>query len=144
METHVTGHIVLGGLRQHVLAALLGNPLFSEAEQLRANHLVHECEDVPRLTRWYASVLTEIARREAAAAHQRGQQALRATLHRLCPFGFRGHRPRQPKPTPTWAPGTPFPDRADRLAGPLDRRAAARFQPADSLTLTHLLSSPRP
>ena len=135
---------MLGELRQHVMAALLSNPLFSEAEQLRANHLVHECEDVPRLTRWHANVLAEIARREAAAAHEHSQQVLRATLRRLRSLSFRGHRPRQPKPTPTWAPGTPLPDRADRLAGPLDRRAAARFQPADSLTLTHLLSPPRP
>ena len=142
METHVTEQPVLGELRQHVLAALLGNPLFSEAEQLRANHFVHECEDVARLTRWPANVLAEIARREAAAAHQRGQQALRAT--RLRARCFRSCRPRQPKSTPAWVPGTPLPDRADRLAGPLDRRSAARFQPADSLTLTHLLSPSRP
>ena len=134
---------MLGELRQYVLATLFGNPLFSEAEQLRANHFVHECEDPARLTRWRANVLAELARRQVAAAHERGQRALRATLCRLCPFGFRGNRPRQPQPTPAWVPGAPLPNGADYRAGSFDRRAAARFQPADSLTLTHLLSPPR-
>jgi hypothetical protein len=140
MEIRVTGQPVLGELRQHVLVALLGNSLFSEAEQLRANHFVHECEDVARLTRWHHSVLAEIARREAAAAHQRGQVTLHATLCRLCPGSFRGYRPRQPQPAPTWVPGAPLPHRSDHRAGTFDRLAAARFQPADSLTLPHLLS----
>lgn len=130
---------MLGELRQHVLAALLGNPLFSEAEQLRANHFVHECEDIARLTRWHANVLAEIARREAVAAHQRSQDALRAMLRHLRPAGFRGYRPRKPQPAPTWVPGAPLPDQTDRRAGTFDRRAAARFQPTDSLTLAHLL-----
>lgn len=141
MQTHITGQPVLGELRQHVLAPLLGNPLFSEAEQLRANHLVHECEDVARLTRWYANVLVEIARR-AAAAHQRSQDALRITLRHLRPASFRGHRPRQRQPAPTWVPGAPLPDRTDRRTGTFDRLAAVRFRPADSLTLAHLLDNP--
>ncbi len=150
MANHVIGtsalHSVLptclGELRPHVLAALLGNSLFSEAEQLRANHFVHECEEVARLTRWHHSVLAEIARRAAATAHRRGQVTLHATLCRLCPGGFRGHRLRQLPPALTWVPGAPLPDRPDRRAGTFDRLAAARFQPAGSLTLTHLLSNP--
>ncbi|WP_223654415.1 hypothetical protein [Hymenobacter psoromatis] len=150
MANHVIGtstlHSVLpsclGELRQHVLAILLGNPLFSEAEHLRANHFVHECEDVPRLTRWHANVLAEIARRLAAAAHQRSQDALRTTLCHMRSASFRGYRPRQPQPAPAWVPGAPLPDHADRRAGTFDRRAAARFQPADSLTLAHLLPNP--
>ncbi|AMR25498.1 hypothetical protein A0257_22680 (plasmid) [Hymenobacter psoromatis] len=133
---------MLGELRQRVLSALLGNPLFSEAEQLRANHFAHECEDVTRLTRWHANVLAEVARRAADVAHQRSQDALRATLRHLRPASFRGYRPRQPQPAPAWVPGAPLPDRADRYAGTFDRRAAARFQPAGSLTLTHLLATP--
>lgn len=152
MANHVTGPSTLasvlpsclGELRQHVLAALLGNPLFTAAEQLRANHFVHESEDITRLTRWHANVLTEIARREAAAAHQRRQATLQATLCRLYPGSFRGHRPRQPQPAPTWVPGAPLPDRADRHAGTFDRRAAARFAPWQSLTLANLLTRLRP
>ena len=135
METHVTGQPLLGELRQHVLATLFGNPLFSEAERLRAHYFVHDCADVARLTRWHANVRAELARRQAAAAHQRGQATLRATLRRLCPANFRGYRPRQPCPTPAWVPGTPLPDRADRYAGTFDRAAVARFHPADTLLL---------
>ncbi|RZK29871.1 MAG: hypothetical protein EOO61_20055, partial [Hymenobacter sp.] len=79
MANHVTGTSMLfsvpqpslGELRQHVLMPLIGHPLFSEAEQLRANHFVHESDDIARLTRWGANVLAEIARRQAEAARQR-------------------------------------------------------------------------
>lgn len=151
MLNHVTGTSTpisvlpscLGELRQYVLAALLGNPLFSEAEQLRANHFVHESEDVARLTRWHTNVLAEIARRQAAAAHQRRQQAGQVTLRQLHPHRFRGYRPR-PRPTaPAWVPGTSLPDRTDRHAGTFDRRLAARFEPAQALTLAHLLTRPQ-
>lgn len=142
MKTHVSGQPTLGELRQHVLAALLGNPLFGEAEQVRANHFVHKCEDVACLLRWGASVQTEIARREAAAqiaaVYLRRQQALRDTLRQLCPPSFRRHALRCP--TPAWLASCPAPDQTDHRAGAFDRRAAARFQPADSLTRAHLLN----
>lgn len=129
----------LGELRQHVLMPLIGNSLFSEAEQLRANHFVHESDDVIRLTRWGANVLAEIARRQAEAARQRRHLALCNTLRQLRPSGFRGHRPHKRKPRPTWAPGAFFPDRADRWAGTFDRRAASCFQPARTLSYAQLL-----
>lgn len=128
----------LGALRQHVLTAILGNHLFSEAEQLRANHFVHETENIARLTRWHANVLAEIARRQAAAAHQRRQQARQITLQQLYPHRFRGHRPRPRPAAPAWVPGAPLPDRANRCAGTFDRLAAAGFQPTQSLTLAQL------
>ena len=148
MANHVTGTSVLtsvptssiGELRQHVLLPLIGHPLFSEAEQLRANHFVHESDDVARLTRWGASVLAEIAHRQAEAARQRRDLATGATLRQLGSTSFRGHLSRSPRPAPAWVPGTCFPDRADRKAGPFDRLAVARFQPADSLTFVSLLS----
>ena len=130
----------LGELRQHVLLPLIGNLLFSEAEQRRANHFVHETDDIARLTRWGANVLAEIARRQAEAAHQRRNLATRDTLYQLRSTCFRGHRSRLCQPTPTWVPGAFFPDRADRWAGTFDRLAAARFQPADALTFADLLS----
>ncbi len=140
MKKHVTGHSMLGKLRQHVLNPLLGNSLFSEAEQLRANHFVHECEDIARLTRWGANVLAEIVRRQAEAARQRRDLALGATLRWLYSPSFRGHRSRPRRPRPTWVPGAFFPDRADRWAGTFDRLNAARFQLADALTFADLLS----
>ena len=140
METHVTGQPVLGELRQHVLLPLIGHPLFSEAEQLRANHFVHESDDIARLTRWGANVLAEIARRQAEAARQRRDLATGATLRRLGSGSFRSHRARLCQPAPTWVPGNFFPDRSDRRAGTFDRLAVASFQTADALTFAELLS----
>lgn len=147
MKNHVNGQVMaiaeprttLGELRQHVLLPLIGNSLFSEAEQLRANHFVHESEDIARLTRWGANVLVEIAHRQAEAARQRRHLATCDTLRRLRLNDFRDHRPRKRKPRPTWVPGAFFPDRADRWAGTFDRLAAACFQPTNSLSYAQLL-----
>jgi len=148
MANHVSGKstllsaplISLGELRQHVLLPLIGNPLFSEAEQLRANHFVHESDDIARLTRWGANVLAEIARRQAEAARQYRDLAIGTTLRQLRSASFRGYRSRLSQPTPSWASSAFFPDRADRRAVTFDRLAAARFQPTDSLTLANLLN----
>jgi hypothetical protein len=130
----------LGELRQLVLLPLIGNSLFSEAEQLRANHFVHESEDIARLTRWGANVLAEIARRKAEAARQRRDLATGATLRQLGSTSFRSHRSRLRQAAPSWVPSTFFPDRSDRRAGTFDRLAAASFQTADALTFADLLS----
>jgi hypothetical protein len=148
MVNHVSGTsllisvrpISLDELRQHVLLPLLGNPLFSEAEQLRANHFVHESDDIARLTRWGANVLADIARRQAEAARQRRALATDATLRELRSGSFRGHRSLLCQPTPTWVPGAFFPNRSDRQAGTFDRRAVASFQMTDALTFADLLS----
>ena len=58
----------LGALRCEVLAVLIGNPLFSREEQLRANHHTHECECPRRLALWLHNVEREAQRREQAAA----------------------------------------------------------------------------
>ena len=47
---------------------LIGNPLFSREEQLRANHHTHECECPRRLALWLHNVEREAERREQAAA----------------------------------------------------------------------------
>jgi len=132
----------LGELRQHVLLPLIGNCLFSEVEQLRANHFVHESDDIARLTRWGANVLAEIARRQAGVARQRRDLATGTTLHQLCFGSFRSHRARLCQPAPIWVPGAFFPDRSDRRAGTFDRLAAASFQTADALAFAELLSQP--
>lgn len=150
MANHVSGTSTfqrvpptsLGELRQYVLLPLIGNSLFSEAEQLRANHFVHESDDIIRLTGWGANVLAEIARRQAEAAHQRRDRATGATLRQLGSTSFRGHCSRPRRPALTWVPGAFFPDQADHRAGTFDRRAAARFQPADSLTFVFLINRP--
>jgi hypothetical protein len=67
MESHVSGGITpscLGALRCEVLAVLIGNPLFTREEQLRANHYVHECEFSHRLALWLRNVRHEAERRE--------------------------------------------------------------------------------
>lgn len=133
--------ISLGELRQHALTPLLNYPLFSNAEQVRATHFAHECEDVARLIRWGDSVRAEIARRKTAAraayAHRRRHGALRNKLRQLHPTRFRGHSPR--RPVPVQPANFVALDRADRRTGTFDRAAAARFQPADSLTAASLL-----
>ena len=133
---------MLGELRQRVLTVLIGHPLFSDAEQLRANHFVHECEDVNRLICWGESVQAEIARREVAAraeaAYLRRHCALRNTLRQMHPTSFRRHHLRRPAS----ARLAIFPslDQDDRRAGTFDRVAAARFQTTDSLTFSSLLN----
>jgi hypothetical protein len=142
METHVTRQPVLGELRQHVLMHLVGHPLFSDAEQLRANHFAHECEDIARLIRWGESVKAEITRREsialAEAAYLRRHCALRNTLQRIHFASFRYHCPR--RPASAQLASFPSLDQTDRRAGTFDRIAAARFQPADSLRFASLLN----
>lgn len=128
-------------LKAKLPALTFDSPSLSTAEQLRANHFAHECKNPDRLTRGHANVLTEIARRETVAAHQRSQNALRATLRHLRPASFWSHYPGKPQPALTGVPGASLPNCADRRVGTLDRRAAARFQPADSLTFAHLLSN---
>ena len=151
MKNHVNGQVMaiaeppvsLGELRQHVLRPLIGNSLFSAAEQLRANHFVHESDDIARLIRWGANVLAEIACRQSEAARRRRHCATSTMLGQLRAGSFRGHRPRSPRLAPAWEPGTFLPDRNDRRAGTFDRSAAARFQPVDSLAFATLLRCPR-
>jgi hypothetical protein len=130
--------IALGELHQHVLLPLIGNFFFSKAQQLQANHFLHECKDIIRLTRWSANVLTEIARRRAEAARQRRHLATGTMLRQSHANSFRGYR-HPCWPTPTWILSAFFPDRADRWASTFDC-LAARFQSADSLAFIALLS----
>lgn len=66
MESPVTGGITplsLGELRQAILAVYIGNPLFSLAEQLEANHDAHACEDLPYMVAWLKGVRLEDTKR---------------------------------------------------------------------------------
>ena len=140
METHVTGHYVLGELRRHALIPLPGHPLFTEAEQQRAIQFAQECEDIACLTRWTMSVRIEITRRETAAARQRRQRATHEMLRHLRDLRFRGDCPRPLHLLPAWVPGVPLSAQADRRAGTFDHLAATCFQTASALTLDDLLN----
>ena len=147
MKNHVSRQVMasakssatIGKLRQYALIAHIGHPLFSDAEQLQANHFAHECEDIDRLICWGESVQAEITRREAAAwivpVYLRHQHALRNTLQQLSPTNFRSHCVRL-------LASAKFPslDETDRWVSMFDRLAAARFQSTVSLTLATLLN----
>ena len=64
MKTHVTGHPVLGELREALSLVLFGNPLLSPQEQLLANQHIHECEDIHRLARWLSNTPAALAKRQ--------------------------------------------------------------------------------
>lgn len=75
MKTHVSGQAAVaavaptlhvGTYRRNILAIILDSPLFTPAEQLRANHHVHECQDAAQLARWLTNVRRVAAEREAA------------------------------------------------------------------------------
>jgi len=53
----------VAALRAQLAALTFNCPLLSTAEQLRANHSIHECEDEQRLTRWLVNTRAELARR---------------------------------------------------------------------------------
>lgn len=57
---------VLALFRQSLLAVIIGSPLFTDAEQLRANHSAYECECPRRLVRWGKNVRRVAAERERA------------------------------------------------------------------------------
>lgn len=73
MESHVSGDITplsLGKLRRDLLAILIGNSLFTQVEQLQANHQAHECECPQRLVLWLRNVQREAERRQRVIATQ--------------------------------------------------------------------------
>jgi hypothetical protein len=60
----------IGATRRNILAIVIGNDLFTPAEQLRCNHNVHECQDPTRLALWLRNVRREAMRREEVAEPQ--------------------------------------------------------------------------
>ncbi|MGI4871661.1 MAG: hypothetical protein ACRYFX_10835 [Janthinobacterium lividum] len=56
----------LATFRRNILAVVLDNPLFTDAEQLRSNHNAHECTCPYRLVRWLKNVRRVAAEREHA------------------------------------------------------------------------------
>lgn len=139
METHVTGQPVPGELRRHALTALLDHPLLTEAEQLRTRHFAHRCENTNSLKRRGVSVQAEILHHEPDAARKSYHHATHDKIRHLCATSFRSHFTRPLHSLSDRAPGTSLPD---RQAGTCDCQAAARFEPAESLTFASLLNCP--
>lgn len=69
--------------RATLLGLILNNPLFTDAEQLRANHNAHECECPLILAKWVRNTRREADRRRAnpPATYATGSQ--RETIVRL-------------------------------------------------------------
>ena len=117
-------------LRAQLTALTFHSPHLSEAEKLRANHHIHECEDAKRLTHWLQTVQAELARRNIVA------QTKKTLAKYASPTRY---HPRPPRHTPTVSTLAAY-YVLDRTAAPHDRHAAAQFQPAHSLTYAQLLS----
>lgn len=113
---------LLATLRAQLTALTFHSPYLTAAEQLRANHHIHDCPDPARLARWLRNLPAMLARREA---EQRS-----ATLAH---YAALLHETRPLRPT------TPLPYPGDSAASARDQRAAAGFAPAQSLRYAHLL-----
>jgi hypothetical protein len=121
-------------LRAQLTALTFHSSHLSEAEKLRANHHIHECEDTKRLTHWLRTVKAELARRNLAA------QTKKALAQRPLPY-LRTRRQswllrRAPEPTVSKLALCYV---VDRPALARDRRAAVQFQPGRTLTYAQLL-----
>jgi hypothetical protein len=129
-----TASCLLPTLRAQLTALTFHSPHLSEAEKLRANHHIHECEDAKRLTHWLHTVKAELARRNLAA------QTKKALAQRPLPYLRTRRQPwllrRTPEPTVSTLA---FRYVVDRPALARDCRAVAQFQPARTLTYAQLL-----
>lgn len=72
MQTHVlrqdaapTAFATLFALRTHLTTLTFHSPYLSDAEKLRANHRIHDCEHLAQLELWLHTVPAELAWREA-------------------------------------------------------------------------------
>jgi hypothetical protein len=125
---------LLSTLRAQLTALTFHSPHLSEAEKLRANHHIHECEDAKRLTHWLRTVKAELARRNLAA------QTKKALAQRPLPYLRTRRQPWLLRRTPEPAVSTlALCYIVDHPALARDRRTAAQFQPARTLTYAQLL-----
>jgi hypothetical protein len=125
-----TAACLLPTLRAQLTALTFHSPHLSEAEKLRANHHIHECEDAKRLTNWLRTVKTELVRRNLAA------QTKKALAQRPLPYLRTWLLRRTPEPTVSTLALRYV---VDRPALARDCRAVAQFQPARTLTYAQLL-----
>jgi hypothetical protein len=125
---------LLPTLRAQLTTLTFHSPHLSEAEKLRANHHIHECEDAKRLTHWLHTIKAELARRNIAAETKRAlaQAPLPYLRTRQQPQLLR----RAAKLTVNMLALHYV---VDHPAPAHDRRAAAQVQPLHTLTYTQLL-----
>jgi hypothetical protein len=98
MKTHVTGNAAVDAAaptqeaahtaavtayRQTLLGLILHNPLFTDAEQLRANHNAHACECPLTLAKWVRNTTKEADRRRANPPATYATASQRETIVRL-------------------------------------------------------------
>jgi hypothetical protein len=133
-DTAPTASCLLPTLRAQLTALTFHSPHLSEAEKLRANHQIHECEDAKRLTHWLRTVKAELARRNLAA------QTKKALAQRPHPYLRTRRQPWLLRRAAKLTVNTlVFHYVVDRPASDRDRRAAAQFQPLHTLTSAQLL-----
>jgi len=122
MESHVNGPTTLGELRHSILAVVVGNPLFTPAEQLNMNHFAHECEapvelaNTLRALRQIDSQRGYVARNEVAGTQAQPGVCLDKDAHlremhallRCCALG-------RDQKQPVWWVATPGWGHLDRL-----------------------------
>ena|GEM_PF-2263607 len=142
---------VLAGLRAVLTALTFGSPYLDAAEQLRANHHAHECQDPVRLARWLVNTQIEIARRAAAAQQSKWRyvthtqrELLRALLHLPAVSRARSTQVLLGLNRLTQSDAAAELRQlwglvpVDGVANDQDRRRAATFRPAESLTYAAL------
>lgn len=120
---------VIAALRTQLTALTFGSAYLSATEQLQANHHAHECENAGQLARWLANTRAELDRRAA--------RSLSPTTDVLkAPFSHQRGRRCLGSSAPQWPSGGTI--ALDTVADFRDRRAAAAFQPAATLTVAAL------
>lgn len=127
---------LLATLRAQLTALTFGSPWLTAAEQLRANHHAHECQDAGRLGFWLVNTQAVIARRAAEYQRQRVQAGLtrlrqalaQPSLNDLTQAGSVGLPPQLQVPKPL-----------DRLAGAADGLVVASFWMGEGLSYAELL-----
>jgi hypothetical protein len=71
--------------RSQLVALTSNSPYLTDAERLRANHNIHECEDLMRMVRWIVNVKRELTRRQ-----QQGASYGRIKVGPIAGFGYVG------------------------------------------------------
>jgi hypothetical protein len=63
--SRTNNQVSIAALRTHLTTLTFHSPYLSDAEKLRANHRIHDCEQLAQLELWLQTVPIELAWREA-------------------------------------------------------------------------------
>jgi hypothetical protein len=129
---------LLATLRAQLTALTFGSPWLTAAEQIRANHHAHECEDAGRLGRWLVNTPAVLARRAVEYQRQQVQAGLTRLREDLA-------QPSSNCLTQAGSVGLPpqlqVLNPLDCLAGVADGLAVASFGMGEGLSYAELLHS---